>query len=499
MTLRKELCEVCHSNSLSEDGLREILERYGCAPNNNLNIDDYFFFIVACNNELVTEGIIRCLLEYFPNAAGATIAAGLSPLQTILCANKNVTRGMVQLLIDAYPESLRIGHNNGDVPLHTLCLNKNLEDTVAVDILGLLLERCPEAARRASDDGRLPIHIAAGQGARSNTVEFCRMLIEAYPGSERIATSEDALLPVHFACRVGGTVETVQYLLRLYPDGINVADGDGSYPIHHAILRLKSGTPTSVIEMVQFLLDCDPNVASQTFREKFTPLCLLCAMGFNDNASMSVVLKILHLLYDAHPEAIEGDDLVESFDFDSFPEDMQNFINAQRTYARQSRDPTVMSTRDENGQLPLHQALRDNVILGSIKLLVKGNCDSVRVPDHSGWLPLHVAIQYHDSPKVVDYLVGLDPNTLAALDGLEGNTALHLACRAAKHDTIAILLEKYNAVSVSKTNENNKLPIHLLLESYNFDKREDVSREDDIKYTESIFRLLRAYPETAML
>jgi ankyrin repeat protein len=124
---------------------------------------------------------------------------------------------------------------------------------------------------------------------------------------------------------------------------------------------------------------------------------------------------------------------------------------------------------------------------------VKRNPSVVLVPDNSGALPLHVAIQHHDSTKVVDYLVGLDPNTLTAVDR-EGNTALHYACHGAKYDTITLLLEKYDAVSVSQSNALNKLPIHLLFES------DDVSnREDDTKYLESVFQLLRAYPETVTL
>ena len=53
-----------------------------------------------------------------------------------------------------------------------------------------------------------------------------------------------------------------------------------------------------------------------------------------------------------------------------------------------------------------------------------------------------------------------------------------------------MLLEKYDAVSTSKQNADGKLPLHILIES-----NEVVDRES-IEYTESIFRLPRAYPET---
>jgi hypothetical protein len=50
-------------------------------------------------------------------------------------------------------------------------------------------------------------------------------------------------------------------------------------------------------------------------------------------------------------------------------------------------------------------------------------------------------------------------------------------------------LDKFDAVSVSKQNANKKLPIHLLWESSD---RAVLDRES-IEYTESVFRLLRAY------
>ena len=94
--LLKGLIDFCHSDSLSENGLREIILDTYCNLTNN--IDNYNFFFLACRNERVTEGILRCLLEYFPNAAGATHSSGITPLH-FMCLNKNVTRDMVQLLI----------------------------------------------------------------------------------------------------------------------------------------------------------------------------------------------------------------------------------------------------------------------------------------------------------------------------------------------------------------------------------------------------------------
>ena len=484
----------------SVDGLGEIIESYGCKQNSNIHSEDCVFFIEFCCNPFVTEGILRCLLGYFPSAASAVSSIGITPLQ-MLCFNENATLNMVQLVVDACPESLDRGDNDGFTPLHFLCNNKDLEDTTALDILAFYLERCPEAAQRVDEGGRLPIHVAC-RGLGCKSFEFCRMLIEAYPGSERIAASGAYGLPIHGACR-WNTVALAEYLYKLYPESLNVPNFDGVYPIHCAIegLTFRADPDSdSAVEMVQFLLDCDPNVASQKFGWNL-PFFWVCTQITREwdgvmewGSRVNAALKVLQLLYDAHPEAIfEDEDIVG--DLDTFLEEIQTFINTQLTSARQARSRTVrqMTTRDENGQVPLHRALRDNATLGSIKLLVKRNPSVVLIPDNSGALPLHTACQHNDSPKVVEYLVGLEPNTLTNVDR-EGNTALHHACRGAKYDTIALLLENYGTVSVSKSNALNKLPIHLLFESGAV-----ANREDDIKYMESVFQLLRVNPEAVVV
>jgi ankyrin repeat protein len=151
-----------------------------------------------------------------------------------------------------------------------------------------------------------------------------------------------------------------------------------------------------------------------------------------------------------------------------------------------------MTTPDSNGQLPLHTALQNNVRLGSIKLLVKGNPSALRTLENNFALPLHIACEHHESADVIQYLGGLDAPTLHAVDR-DGNTALHLACCSGSYEIIALLLDKFDAVSVSKQNAYGKLPFHLLWESSD---RAVLDRE--IEYTEIVFRLLRAYPESLM-
>jgi hypothetical protein len=130
-TLLENLGELCRSESLSENGLREIIGLNGCgAPNNDpMNSKSYKFFQKVCRNERVTEGILRYLLKYFPNAARHADERGRLPLHYICRDNSHVTLGMVQLLIDAFPDSLRHEDKKDSMlPLHALCRNNDLDD-----------------------------------------------------------------------------------------------------------------------------------------------------------------------------------------------------------------------------------------------------------------------------------------------------------------------------------------------------------------------------------
>ena len=138
-----ELFEYCISDDISEEGIHQIIERYKeSTPDNNYQVGDHQFFRAACSNEKVTEGIIQCLLEYFPAAANYPDDDGFLPLH-YACGNNNVSPGIVQLLIDADPDSIRGEDSNSYLPLHKLCSNTELDEATALQILKLLLEKYP--------------------------------------------------------------------------------------------------------------------------------------------------------------------------------------------------------------------------------------------------------------------------------------------------------------------------------------------------------------------
>ena len=430
--------------------------------------------------------IVQFLLDSDPNVKLQRFE-GKSLLQYACEHNFGNTEAgieIINVIVDAFPASVRSVNNEGRMPLHSLCINSKLDEAAAMQILKFLLKKYSAAVRHADNDGYLPIHLAI----RLRSPEFCRLLIEAHPGSER-RTTTNGELPLHLAC-AGNTLPTVEYMYGLFPDAIDHAANNGMYPIVASISNIsRRDDPRAAVEIVQFLLDSDLNVNLQRFEGKSL---LQYACEHNDlfrhsNIHLEAGIEMIKILFDSHPEAIEEDRIVSNVH--RYHQQVQLFMKGELVYARQAKDHRQMTSSDENGQLPLHRALQNNVRLGSIKLLVNGNSSAIRNSDKNGVIPLHVACQYHDSACVVGYIASLADETIDTIDR-QGNTALHYACLGAKYETIALLLDKYDAVSVSRRNAHKKLPIELLWESNAVEDR------GSVEYTDSVFRLLKAFPDT---
>ena len=237
----------------------------------------------------MTAGIVRCVLDCVPGSSLGVDEDGNTPLHYVLW-NKNVT------LIDACPES--IAHQDNDsslTPLHRLCGNYHLDDTITLGILKLFLEMHPHSACHVDGVQNLPIHLAS----ECHSSDFCRMLIGAFPGSERILDAA-GMLPLHIACS-GGSVATAQYYLNLHPEGMHVLSTHG-YPINCTISGLcdREVDIDTAFEMVEFLVTHDPNVASKEYQGR-SPIESAFLQEYDDS-NLHVGLKVIQLLYDAYPE-----------------------------------------------------------------------------------------------------------------------------------------------------------------------------------------------------
>eukprot|EP00985_Skeletonema_marinoi_P009831 scaffold4617_cov165-Skeletonema_marinoi.AAC.1 len=465
--LTAQLCDYCRSDALSEDGLRDKINRLRVVdfdlPHDTT--EEELLLHEVCDNQRVTEGIIRCILGKITTAAMATDDVGRLPLHYVLW-NKNVTLQMVQLLIDAAPESIMHQDNIGFMPIHQLCGNYDLEEEEALKILKFLIDKSPQSARHADKDFDLPIHIACACDGGLRSPEFCRSLIESYPGSERVKNNR-GMLPLHLACQ-SGTVATAEYFLNIFPEDIAMTS-DYGYPIHCALEGIcnpdcdRGNDASTAAKMVEFLLARDPNIASQTYAGS-TPLEYALLQEYDDS-NLHVGLRVIHLLYDAYPEATKDCDpwlIHKAISNEILSEEI---IRCLVVFV-----PRAAGGTDEEGHHPLHLACsHNNVTLKIVQLLLEASPVSIIHQDHIGLMPIHQLCCNHDlddaiALEILKFLIDKSPQSARHADK-DDDLPIHLACDGLRSPEFCrLLIESYPGSERIK-NSRGMLPLHLASQS----------------------------------
>jgi len=482
---------------------------------------------ILLHNESIGEmfDVVKYLAEANPSSLKAKDHNYQIPLH-VACDNSNITTRIIEVLLKLWPESACQQEILGALPIHLLCgeKNKKMDDEIAIDVLKLLLDAYPDSVRKHIESGysvEFPIHRAA----RNMPPGCCKLLYDAYPrlvrlDSGRLGSGVEGSLPFHFAC-YSGRPDTLEYLFGIYPKSLHKKDYFGHLPIHMAVCSPNENAP----EIIKFLFRHDPECLSKPFvadglddyfqkLDGCLPLHIICNSWDKSGDATELV-------FDLYPEAIyirnkRGQlpiDIVrqksEQFIFNprytnkAYKErnrEVLSFISSQMRYARKAQDGNAMRTPEGNGLLPLHNAIRDRASLGTIKLLVKGNPCAINTPDNSERLPLGIASEV-STVGVVKYLVDLVPDRLNTCD-TKYNYLLHHACRGGNCKVIQYLLERpKSSASVSERNACGMLPIHLFCKFVNEQEEQEVEEDDEedtTEYTETIWRLLIAYPETVL-
>ena len=493
---------LARGSNVDIETVRILVEEY---PQSLLAIDGDMQFlpihaILSNPNVHNLQNILAYLIEREPSSIYSLDGrVNRTPLH-IACSNKGVTLKVFRLVYNAWPEAFTLGSGFfGFHPIHELCFNTELDEIVSLDILRCMFHIDPACVRERNFEGGLPIHTAAKY---SPSINLCKELIKMYPESLRVEESNSGSLPIHeIMCHngynLGHHIHIIRYFLDVYPESIDARDNNGWLPIHRAIGEYNSERRE---ETIKLLLIYDPSAASKKTADVNCrlPLHIACKKS---------CLGMAQLLYDAYPEAIwtrdvDGEtplDIAKRAAQSRNPSNIVSFVEAQMMIAPANVQSihlwSKFYTRTQNGgtgSLPLHRALNNNATLGAIKLLVKGNPESLQVANNQGSLPLHIACEF-SSVKVVQFLLELNGND-SCLDHLdiEGNSPLHYACRGGSYNTVKYLLER-NASSVSERNADGKLPIHLLCEA-----EIDEVGEESTQYVEAIWLLLLANPTGVM-
>eukprot|EP00970_Alexandrium_tamarense_P016473 scaffold6586_cov185-Alexandrium_tamarense.AAC.1 len=140
--------------------------------------------------------------------------------------------------------------------------------------------------------------------------------------------------------------------------------------------------------------------------------------------------------------------------------------------------------------------------LAVIKRMYNKYSEALSKQDCNGYLPIHVAFA-NEPLEVLEYLTNRQPDTIDSHNNngctvftqhVDMELPLHKACRWGHSEIIEYRLEM-DLSSVSAKNVRNKLPIRLLCSSEG--KGEGAMHKPE--YVESIWKQLRAYPETVFV
>ena len=322
-----------------------------------------------------------------------------------------------------------------------------LDEAEAVEILRLFMAVRPRCAQ-FSAMGLLPIQVAVS----NHSPEFCCVLVVAFPESIIREDVSDVPLLVFVLQSPdiddGVSNALLKTILENRPDMILQFRWNTCSVLH---LIARTIIPRS-LELCRILIDEFPELglASQRDRNGDTPLLVACKCTTESNWRSA--LEVIKFLHDRCPEAIYTLDVDE---LDEAAAEVAAFLNLQLHYARIARDSELVTTPNEDGDLPIHCALYARVALGTIKLLVNANISTLLIPTRNG------------------------------------NTLLHEACRLGDYGLIEILLTRYPTEQVHTQNLLGELPIQVLIES-------NTNEPESAEHLSSIFLLLRASPAVLM-
>lgn len=256
---------------------------------------------------------------------------------------------------------------SNSTPLHLVCLYR-----APCDVVQAVLDAHPEALMTTDTEGWTPLHVAFLYGADEQT-----SLLLIRRGGANVASMQSRLVgsPLHVACRHGVSTRVLRELIKTNPSMVRIANESGTKP---ATLLWNEYAKNPANEKVLYssgTIDTkDPGIAKFVDRIQ---LLLNAATGRDTDSSQPILL---------HEVVAFQSDL-----------DLSLVVPlAVRLY------PDQISTRDTNGNLPLHIAASSPaqrkrqymrlVVQDAVDVLVSSYPTAARVPNREGRLPLHLAL-----------------------------------------------------------------------------------------------------------
>ena len=449
--------QFCQSEYLSLDLLREWID-YLDNPKAVIRQQSIFLYYLCSNTAKVSFQMIECVLDFCPMAVSA---AGIfctcdddddvpdipdQPLDPklayplhVCCENENCPNSVVKCLIEKGPphilQHLCVLHSSGvksdfervaGTPLHYYLSRKS---NVDLSIVKLFVELEPEVLNRSDPESKLaPIHALLHNETINNLHEIVQYMVEISPKSVELVTDYNSVA-LHYACSNKAiTVETIRLLVDAWPQATRTLINFGGHPLHMFCMFYKGKDITVSMEILQMLLDANPESISHPTEEGELPIH--CALSTKSS-------EFCRVLIDAFPESLQigghrrGGVLLHAAS--------QSRLDTTRLVY--SLYPEGIGVRDEKGFLPIHRTVEwpfcseGDCPTAILEYLLEQDPDGARRPviepqsdsESVGRLPLHVACLNNDCLHFVKYLFNVYPDAINVRDPITGQLPLEMA------------------------------------------------------------------------
>ena len=365
---------------------------------------------------------------------------------------------------------LNIQNGNGELPIH-IVLKNNIEvygdNDLWNKLIALICNPIKFDVNTQDRDGDTPLHIAC----RTGNLTAIKLL--ASPVNVNMLNVEHCL-PLHYAAT---SLEAV----KIVSDGCNnmqTQNSSGKTPFHIACEEVQ-------IDVVRFLVaekGLLPKRRGQIQTGVYDNLYihLLC----QDECDMKILKAVanqenVNKCYEGHCEVFQGDlpmhvacrhqniaaiELFLEFNCDLSRKCLRGMLPFHVACSQsltcvealsQSIHANDVNVRDDNGNTPLHLALKHHH-LDVVDYLLRSFSCNLTLRNKQGELPLHLACFLNSATMILKRYGNDGVNSCTT----EGSTPLHIACMAGSIDIAQCLIKEFDCTpSVMAINKYGKIPV----------------------------------------
>ena len=276
--------------------------------------------------------LVNAFIKVNPQALRARDENARFPLHSAV-ASPMTTFANVEAIVNAYQEAVDVADNDDALPIHLaawggtgpdslpviqLLVNKNPEslslkdgdeETVLTlmakygrtspESIAFVLQQDPKAIFRDRDEreGSAPLHYAVSSVHGENSTVYAPILKSDPAAAEKI--DKLGRLPIHIAlsqCCV--SFELIKDLIKAYPLGAALHDGEGFTPLHHAC---QAGV--SDVDIVKLLLETAPKSVQQYASVKGRKGPLPLHLALQSQAQSETTDEVVSMLLKEYPDA----------------------------------------------------------------------------------------------------------------------------------------------------------------------------------------------------